>query len=63
MLIERDKLKPAREIYATDIFGDAIRLGRENAKEADVRINFIHRDFFDFKHDYKFDEIITNFSG
>lgn len=61
MLIERDKLKPAREIYATDIFGDAIRLGRENAKEADVRINFIHRDFFDFKHDYKFREIITNF--
>lgn len=61
MLIERDKLKPAREIYATDIFGDAIKLGRENAEEAGVRINFIHRDFFDFRHEYKFDEIITNF--
>ena len=25
-----------------------------------MKINYIHRDFFDFRHDYKFDEIITN---
>lgn len=60
MLIERSKLVPAREMYATDIFGDAIEKGRENAELADARINFIHRDFFDFKHEYLFDEIITN---
>ncbi len=60
MLIERKLAVPAREIYATDTFGDAIIMGRENAKLAKTGINFIHRDFFDFKHDYKFDEIITD---
>lgn len=60
MLIERNKRIPAKEMYATDIFGDAIEKGRENAAYAQAKINFIHRDFFDFKHDYLFDEIITN---
>jgi 23S rRNA G2445 N2-methylase RlmL len=60
MLIERDIRVPAGEMYATDIFGDAIIGGRENASLAGKNINFIHRDFFDFTHDYKFDEIITN---
>jgi 23S rRNA G2445 N2-methylase RlmL len=60
MLIERSLLVPAREMYATDIFGEAIEKGRENAALAGAKINFIHRDFFDFKHDYLFDEIVTN---
>lgn len=60
MLIERHKKVPAKEIYGTDIFGDAIRFGRENAEAADCRIHFIHRDFMDFQHGYLFDEIITN---
>lgn len=60
MLIERDILREAREIYAIDTFGDAIRKGRMNSKYAGTQINFIQRDFFDFKHDYKFDEIVTN---
>lgn len=60
MLIERDLCVPAKEIYATDIFGEAIEKGRENARLAGEKINFIHRDFFDFRHDYPFDEIITN---
>lgn len=60
MLIERTKAVHAREIYATDIFGEAVEKGRENAQNAGVPINFIHRDFFDFKHDYLFDEFITN---
>ena len=60
LLIERAHLVPAREIYATDTYGDAITMGRENAAFAKTRINFIHRDFFDFKHDYKFDELITD---
>ena len=60
MLIERDILVPAREKYGIDIFGDAIDMARENAVLAGEKINFIHRDYFDFKHDYKFDEIVTN---
>lgn len=60
MLIERDIKVPAREIYGIDIFGDAVRLGRENAAAAGEKINFINRNYFDFKHHYLFDEIITN---
>lgn len=60
MLIERHKLLPAREIYGIDIFGEAIEGARENCKRAGVRANFIHRDYFDFKHEYLFDEIIAN---
>ena len=60
MLVERDICVPAREIYGVDIFGDAIACARENASLAGVKINYIHRDFLDFKHEYLFDEIITN---
>lgn len=60
MLIERDIAVPAGDKYATDIFGTAIEMGRENARLAGEKINFIHRDFFDFHHEYQFDEIITN---
>lgn len=60
MLIERHRTVPAKDMYATDIFGEAVEKGRENAKAGKVLINFIHRDFFDFKHEYLFDEIITN---
>lgn len=60
MLIERDIKIPAREKYGIDIFGDAIRMARENAKAAGEQINFINRDYFDFHHAYLFDEIITN---
>ena len=60
MLIERDIRVPAREKYGMDIFGEAIDGARENAALAGEQINFIHRDFFDFKHDYLFDEIVTN---
>lgn len=60
MLIERNKCVPAREMYGIDIFGDAITFARENSQLAGVRINYIHRDYRDFKHDYLFNEIITN---
>lgn len=60
MLIERDNKVRAREMYGTDIFSDAIEMARENTVLAKKRVNYIHRDFFDFKHDYKFDEIISN---
>lgn len=60
MLIERNKKVPAREMYGTDIFGEAIAYARENTELAGVKINYIHRDFMDFKHEYLFDEIVTN---
>lgn len=60
MLIERDIRVPAREKYGIDIFGDAVRMARENAAAAGEKINFINRDYFDFTHAYLFDEIITN---
>lgn len=60
MLIERNKKVPAREMYGTDIFGEAIAFARENTEIAGEKINYIHRDFFDFKHEYMFDEIVTN---
>lgn len=60
MLIERNKRMPAREMYGTDIFGDAITYARENTLLAGMQANYIHRDFMDFKHDYMFDEIVTN---
>ncbi len=60
MLIERNKKVSAREIYGIDIYGEAIAFARENTELAGININYIHRDFFDFKHGYLFDEIITN---
>lgn len=60
MLIERSIKVPAREMYGMDIFGDAISFARENTKLAGAKVNYIHRDFMDFKHEYAFDEIITN---
>ncbi|MBO5302767.1 MAG: methyltransferase [Lachnospiraceae bacterium] len=60
MLVERHKILPAREIYGIDIFGDAIEKAKTNCEAANVRVNFIHKDYLDFKHKYLFDEIIAN---
>lgn len=60
MLIERNKLVPANPMYGIDIFGEAIDKAIENSRRDHTIINFINRDFFDFKHDYLFDEIFTN---
>lgn len=60
MLIERNQLVKANPMYGIDLFGEAIDKAIQNAKNAGVIINFINRDFFDFKHSYLFDEIFTN---
>lgn len=60
MLIERDFCVPAGDMYGVDIFGDAIPMARENADAAGKKIHFINRDFFDFRHEYLFDEIVTD---
>lgn len=60
MLIERHKVTKASTMYGTDLFGEAITKARINADNARQIIHFINRDFFDFKHDYLFDEVITD---
>ncbi len=60
MLIERNKCVRANPMYGIDSYGEAIEKATQNAALDDTRINFINRDFFDFKHDYLFDEIFTN---
>ena len=60
MLVERHKNVPARHMYGTDTFAEAIDGGRNNANMARVDINFINRDYFDFTLDHEVDEIITN---
>ena len=61
LLVERNRRVKAREIYGVDIYGDGIRSARVNAEAAGVQVNFINRDYFDFQHDYLFDEVITEF--
>ncbi len=60
MLIERDRLCPAKMMYGIDIFGEAIAKAKENTRLAHKEIYYINRDFFRFQHNYLFDEIITN---
>ncbi len=45
--------------YALDTYGKAVAEGRENAAAAGLRVQYINRSFFDFRHDYPFDEILT----
>lgn len=60
MLIERDKAVEADPVYGIDIFGEAIQKARENTALADKEFYYIQRNFFDFRHEYLFDEIFTN---
>lgn len=60
LLIERSKAVPAKTMYGIDIFGEAITKARENTVRAHQNVNYINRDYFDFVHDYLFDEIITD---
>jgi tRNA G10 N-methylase Trm11 len=60
VLIERNKLVPASTIYGLDIYEEAIEKAKDNTREANSIIHYINRNFFDFKHEYLFDEIITN---
>lgn len=60
MLIERHKAVKAKTMYGIDIQEEAVLKARENTEAAGQIIHYINRDFFDFKHEYLFDEIITN---
>jgi len=60
MLIERHKLVPANTTYGIDLQETAIEKAKVNTQNARQIIHYINKDFFEFTHDYKFDEIITN---
>lgn len=60
MLLERNQAVKADPMYGVDIFGEAIEKARENTRRAGEIVHYINRDFFDFTHDYLFDEIITD---
>ena len=60
MLIERQKIVKANTSYGIDILSDAINKAKINTEAAGQIIHYINRDFFDFTHEYVFDEIFTN---
>ncbi|MGN0271550.1 MAG: methyltransferase, partial [Lachnospiraceae bacterium] len=60
MLIERKAAYPAKALYGVDTYGDAIQGARENTELAGENIHYVHRDFFDFTHRDRFDELIAN---
>ena len=65
LLTERCLLVSADPVYGVDCFAEAVRKARVNSEPLqDMRhapIHYVNRDFFDFTHDYPFDEIITHF--
>lgn len=62
LLVERDRLLPARLMYGIDIFGEAIRKASVNIGAAGLssKTELITKDFFEFRHGHRFDEIITD---
>lgn len=60
MMVEREKLLPVKSAYGIDLFSEAIDGARENTDRVQRNFYFINRNFFDFKHEYLFDEIVTN---
>lgn len=66
MLMERGMAGRTKTMYGLDIQEEAVIKARKNLKAAEngpyksFMVNYINRDFFTFKHEYLFDEIITN---
>lgn len=60
MLIERQKIVKGNTSYGIDILNSSIIKANINTTLAGQIIHFINKDFFDFTHDYLFDEIFTN---
>lgn len=61
MLVERGRAGKTGTMYGLDILGEAVVKARENTRLARLQhVNYINRDFFDFRHAYLFDEIVTN---
>ncbi|MCR4956893.1 MAG: methyltransferase domain-containing protein [Lachnospiraceae bacterium] len=60
LLVERRMALYTGDTYGVDTFMEAIEKARKNCEKVGPNIHFIQRDFADFTHAYKFDEIITD---
>ena len=64
LLIERCLLCPADPVYGVDRYAEAIEKARVNSETIQetrhAPIHYVNKDFFDFTHEYPFDEIITH---
>ncbi|MFI3237455.1 MAG: methyltransferase [Lachnospiraceae bacterium] len=60
MLIERQKIVKGNTSYGIDFYASAIEKAKVNTAEAGQIIHYVNRNFFDFTHEYSFDEIFTN---
>lgn len=60
LLIERSRVMSSRSMYGLDISGQALQAAWENSHRADIPVQLIQRNLNDFKHEYLFDEIITD---
>lgn len=60
MLIERQMQVKANTSYGIDIYNEAIEKARANTEAAGQIIHYVNKDFFEFEHEYLFDEIFTN---
>lgn len=60
MLVERDRAVKAGIMYGVDIFGEAIEKAKANAGQAGCQVYYVNKDFFEFEHGYRFDEIISD---
>lgn len=60
MLIERQKIVKANTTYGIDLYNNAVAKAETNTKNADQIIHLVNKDFFEFTHEYLFDEIFTN---
>ena len=63
LLMERCIITGADPVYGVDRFGEAVEKAKINAQISEqfqhAPFHLINRDFFDFTHDYPFDEVIT----
>lgn len=60
MLIERYYYKKTNTLYGIDKNPQAIEFARMNTEYAKKIVHYINKNSFDFEHEYKFDEIVTN---
>lgn len=60
LLIERQKIVKGNTSYGIDFYAPAIDKARINTEAAGQIVHYINRNFFEFTHEYKFDEIFTN---
>lgn len=60
LLIERAMAVSSRSMYGLDISGQALQAAWENSHRANILLQLIQRNFNDFRHEYLFDEILTD---